>query len=339
MTTKVTQGRSQKRRIAFPIGSLYLLLYVVGVVLYNMTLIGSEIAGGGIGSYQEIVLLALTNMGRDVHNWLCIALIVMLFIRKRHVGLAVPFLLLAGSGIGCIVLNIAVQMARFFGVGTEHASMLEWIGCLLNEVLGLSVAMLLAMVWVLMTAMLFVPDRLSWLRRMISIFGTVFLVFAGFPLLVGAIVLTGCGVGVGGDVLLRLLINFVPPLLMILYVGSMGMIKAWILDPYLDDGEAVPTADFVPVADPKQVSPPAPVAAEGPSASGPVVEEEPVFFVPVATEEPAASSPVVEAVSPTPAPMDAMAAADVLVRYKALLDQGIITEEEFVAKKKQLLGL
>lgn len=31
--------------------------------------------------------------------------------------------------------------------------------------------------------------------------------------------------------------------------------------------------------------------------------------------------------------------ADEIVRYKELLDQGIITQEEFNAKKRQLLGL
>ena len=31
--------------------------------------------------------------------------------------------------------------------------------------------------------------------------------------------------------------------------------------------------------------------------------------------------------------------ADEILKFKALLDRGIITEEEFSAKKKQLLGL
>lgn len=36
---------------------------------------------------------------------------------------------------------------------------------------------------------------------------------------------------------------------------------------------------------------------------------------------------------------EAMDAADALVRFKELLDKGVITEEEFAAKKQQLLGL
>ena len=32
-------------------------------------------------------------------------------------------------------------------------------------------------------------------------------------------------------------------------------------------------------------------------------------------------------------------AADEILRFKVLLDQGIITEEEFTAKKRQLLGI
>lgn len=40
-----------------------------------------------------------------------------------------------------------------------------------------------------------------------------------------------------------------------------------------------------------------------------------------------------------PAPGGQVSAADEIMKYKALLDQGIITQEEFEAKKRQLLGL
>ncbi len=40
-----------------------------------------------------------------------------------------------------------------------------------------------------------------------------------------------------------------------------------------------------------------------------------------------------------PAPSAAVSAADELKKYKELLDMGILTQEEFDAKKKQLLGL
>jgi len=39
------------------------------------------------------------------------------------------------------------------------------------------------------------------------------------------------------------------------------------------------------------------------------------------------------------APAPAVSAADELKKFKELLDMGIITQEEFDAKKKQLLGL
>jgi len=45
--------------------------------------------------------------------------------------------------------------------------------------------------------------------------------------------------------------------------------------------------------------------------------------MPVATATPAAAPDVVEEIQ----------------RFKALMDQGIITEEEFAAKKRQLLGI
>ena len=37
--------------------------------------------------------------------------------------------------------------------------------------------------------------------------------------------------------------------------------------------------------------------------------------------------------------VQAVSAADELAKFKALMDQGVITAEEFAAKKKQLLGL
>lgn len=39
------------------------------------------------------------------------------------------------------------------------------------------------------------------------------------------------------------------------------------------------------------------------------------------------------------APTQALSGADEIVKYKKLLDDGILTQEEFDAKKKQLLGL
>jgi predicted Zn-dependent peptidase len=41
----------------------------------------------------------------------------------------------------------------------------------------------------------------------------------------------------------------------------------------------------------------------------------------------------------SPAPATTASTADELKKYKELLDAGIITQEEFDAKKKQLLGL
>ena len=55
--------------------------------------------------------------------------------------------------------------------------------------------------------------------------------------------------------------------------------------------------------------------------------------------------PVVPAPAPAPIPAaptpqsSAISAADELIKFKELLDMGILTQEEFDAKKKQLLGL
>lgn len=59
---------------------------------------------------------------------------------------------------------------------------------------------------------------------------------------------------------------------------------------------------------------------------------------------PGAPEVSVSAAAPTAAPAAAQSAPavdviDQLQKYKALLDQGILTEEEFTAKKKQLLGI
>lgn len=72
--------------------------------------------------------------------------------------------------------------------------------------------------------------------------------------------------------------------------------------------------------------------------------QEPVYTQPVYTP-PVYTAPVNEVPSPVPAPAPvptpapAVSSADEIVKFKQLLDQGIITQEEFDAKKKQLLGL
>lgn len=46
-----------------------------------------------------------------------------------------------------------------------------------------------------------------------------------------------------------------------------------------------------------------------------------------------------ESMVSTPKPKDDMTWADTLLKYKALLDEGVITEEDFNKKKKELMGL
>jgi len=43
--------------------------------------------------------------------------------------------------------------------------------------------------------------------------------------------------------------------------------------------------------------------------------------------------------NPSPAPVQSVSAADEIVKYKKLLDDGVITKDEFETKKKQLLGM
>ena len=53
-------------------------------------------------------------------------------------------------------------------------------------------------------------------------------------------------------------------------------------------------------------------------------------------------SPVQQPAIPQPQPQEALPAVDPIAeikKFKELLDMGIISQEEFAAKKKQLLGL
>ena len=52
-----------------------------------------------------------------------------------------------------------------------------------------------------------------------------------------------------------------------------------------------------------------------------------------------AETKVDEPIVATPTPKDDMTWADTLLKYKALLDEGVITEEDFNKKKKELMGL
>ena len=63
------------------------------------------------------------------------------------------------------------------------------------------------------------------------------------------------------------------------------------------------------------------------AADTPVIAETAVTDAPAAEEAPAA------------APADMTAAVEAMKKFKELLDMGVITQEEFDAKKKQLLGL
>ena len=104
------------------------------------------------------------------------------------------------------------------------------------------------------------------------------------------------------------------------------------MNPYLKDEEVLePEAEvFAPVSAPAPVSEPAPAPATEPSSAPTVAPASET--APMPAPAPISKTEPVE-------PLDDMAVMDVLVRYKRLLDQGIITEEEFAAKKKQLLGL
>ena len=67
---------------------------------------------------------------------------------------------------------------------------------------------------------------------------------------------------------------------------------------------------------------------------------QPQFQQPVQTPftPPRATAPVQTPPTPT-AVSKATAEADALKKYKEMMDNGLITEEEYNAKKKQLLGL
>ena len=52
-----------------------------------------------------------------------------------------------------------------------------------------------------------------------------------------------------------------------------------------------------------------------------------------------AEAPVQEAAQPVQAAAPAVDTVAELQKYKMLLDTGVLTEEEFAAKKKQLLGI
>jgi hypothetical protein len=60
-----------------------------------------------------------------------------------------------------------------------------------------------------------------------------------------------------------------------------------------------------------------------------------------AQDAPPAPAPEDESAAPEAAPSEAAESAEIeqLKQYAALKDQGILTEEEFAAKKAQILGL
>lgn len=89
------------------------------------------------------------------------------------------------------------------------------------------------------------------------------------------------------------------------------------------------------------------IAIESDSMKNDSAESKAASLIELTTAVPVYSQPVASPVAPTKAPdpvpsqpaAPAASEADEILKFKNLLDMGIITQEEFDAKKKQILGL
>lgn len=310
-----------KRNMKFPIGAVILLVYValsavvtavVNFILPYIAMDGNMMAGG----VRQLVFSLMGQLGGATGGILCIVLAILLLAKKHGPILSIPCFGMAATALGNCMYQAAIAGSYMGQFGYDLDDMLEngFVTGAFFKTLYQSVAEeFLFFVWIVLALLALMSRRGPVVRRVFRIIATV-VMSIHLPWYVLSAVLGDVFQGLfqsmmygQGAMMVRSLIMIALTLILsALYIVALFNIKSWIANPYLD-GEPVE-----PVVESKPAEPAAPVA--------PVV------------------APAVEAAAPAPA-LDDATTAESLVTYKNLLDQGVITQEEFDAKKKQLLNL
>lgn len=313
-----------KRNMRFPVGAVILLVYmalsglvvtVVNFILPYMAMDGNMMVGG----VRQLVFSLMGYLGGATGGILCIVLAILLLAKKHGPILAIPCFGMAAVALGNCMYQAVIASSYMGQFGYDLDDMLEngFVTGAFFKTLYQSLAQeFLLFVWIVLALLALMCRRGPVVRRVFRIIATVGMATL-LPWYVLSAVLGDVFQGLfqsmmygQGAMMIRSLIMIVLTLILsALYIVALFNIKSWIANPYLD-GEPVE-----PVVESKPAEPAAPVA-------------------PVA-------APAVEAAAPAPAApaLDDATTAESLVTYKNLLDQGVITQEEFDAKKKQLLNL
>ena len=317
-----------KRNMKFPIGAVILLVYValsaVVTVVVNLILpyialggIGGNMMGGGV---RQLVFSLMGQLGGATGGILCIVLAILLLAKKHGPILAIPCFGMAAVALGNCMYQAVIASLYMGQFGYDLDDMLEngfVTGAFFKTLYQSMAEEFLLFVWIVLALLALMCRRSPVVRRVFRIIATVGMATL-LPWYVLSAVLGDVFQGLfqsmmygQGVMMIRSLIMIALTLILAaLYIVALFKIKSWIANPYLD-GEPVE-----PVVESKPTEPAAPVA-------------------PVAAPAVEAAAPV----APAAPALDDATTAESLVTYKNLLDQGVITQEEFDAKKKQLLNL
>lgn len=278
-----------------------------------------------------------------------VTLAIIVFMKKKGLPLAIASFSFALSA----VINI-VCYAIMWIVIDEYNSLGSWVYdySVPGELIASRVFYVLAALSLLITftaigiAALFAKfDSIVKSMRTVSLITSItYVTFS--PL--GYILTSIWGLGYTSIVLLLAFSHYV-----MYYIGIM-LTRSWcfkfiratadpLVLPVAEDGEPTVAFEAQPVATPvaATVAEPAPVASAPAevTVAAPVAEPAPVASAPakVTVAAPAAPAAPVAPVAPAAPALNAESIASQLRTYKALLDEGIITQEEFDAKKKAIL--
>ena len=314
-----------KRNMKFPIGAVILLVYValsglvvtvVNFILPYMAMDGNMMGGG----VRQLVFSLMGYLGGATGGILCIVLAILLLAKKHGPILAIPCFGMAAVALENCGYQAAIASLYMGQFGYDLEYMLDngiLAGVFFKTLYHILAQEFLLYVWIVLALLALMCRRGPVVRRVFRIIATVvmaiYLPWYALCAVLGDVfqgLFQSMMYGQGVMMIRSLIMIALTLILAALYIVALFNIKSWIANPYLD-GEPVE-----PVVESKPAEPAAPVA-------------------PVAAPAVEAAAPV----APAAPALDDATTAESLVTYKKLLDQGVITQEEFDAKKKQLLNL
>ena len=323
-------NNSKAKSFKFCVGAVFLIIPLLWTLIEAFSLFD-----GSGGSYYYDAEAAFNGLSMILCIGATVTLCVFIFIKKNGLALAIS----AFAAAFATFLNF-ISTILYWNARVDY-SYYDWYG--VDEEMLLYAALLAFSLFMLM--LVFVAVGISALldkhKAVVKAMKITSLILAIFYVVFNSIALIfNAASGMMFSVLFILYFTFYS----LHYVGIL-LTRGWLfkfIEACAEDCESVCTEaecanlnTAIPVYT-------APVAEPAPAYTAPVAEHAPAYTAPVAEPAPAYTAPVVEPApaAPASAPAPNLNAEEIAVQlrtYKLLLDDGIITQEEFDAKKKEIL--